>query len=301
MIRTFVVMLLLSVLGDQGYGQNMDTVRIISYNIWNGFDWGKDTGRAENFQDWMKEKDSDVAALQELCGYTHQRLKEEASNWAHSHVALLKTTGYSVGLSSKYPIEIIEKITKGMHHGAIHCRTMGIDFLVVHLHPGSIERRREEMQILIKKIEEISRSTEKLMVLGDFNAHSPFDAHLYDPDGYLLKRLRDNNKEKKGLSGNLVNQDLDYAVISGFLSCPLNDVLRNFTSTIQERGSFPARSLMPLNSESEVEIMARMERIDYILVSEELAPACISAKIFNGEENWYLSDHYPVFAEFLLD
>ena len=58
---------------------------------------------------------------------------------------------------------------------------------------------------------------------------------------------------------------------------------------------------MPLHSENEAQIKARMERIDYILVSEELAPACISAKIFNGEQNWFLSDHYPVFAEFLLD
>jgi len=281
--------------------QEKENLRVISYNIWNGFDWGKDTKRAEDLQQWMLSQAPDVAALQELCAYDEKRLQQEADQWGHPHSVLLKHKGYSVGLSSRHPIEIKEKILKGMHHGALHCKTRGIDFLVVHLHPGSIEVRRKEMQILLEKINTILESTDKLMVLGDFNAHSPHDAHLYDPEGYFLKRLRENNQEKQGLTGNLIHGDLDYSVISGFLSVPLHDVLRTRKKTLEERWSFPGLALSSDQGDSEEELMERMERIDYILVSEALAPSCVTAHIANGEDTKTLSDHYPVLADFIIE
>ena len=301
MRRAITVLFLLIAVSPLLSGQNKEAVRIISYNIWNGFDWGKDTARAQAFQEWMRSVDCDVAALQELCAYNDKRLQQEAALWGHPHSVLLKETGYSVGLSSRYPIELREKILTGLHHGALHCRTRGMDFLLIHLHPGSVERRREEMGILLKKIGEILQHTDKLLVLGDFNAHSPYDTHLYDPEGPLLSRLRENNKDKPGLTGNLANNDLDYSVISGFLSIPLCDVVRPYTHTLDERGSFPARALGPINEEKAEQLEARMERIDYILVSESLLPACVDAKVLNGKENWDLSDHYPVLADFMLD
>jgi exonuclease III len=50
--------------------------------------------------------------------------------------------------------------------------------------------------------------------------------------------------------------------------------------------------------EAKKELLARLERIDFILVSPELNKRCISAKVCNGKENYDLSDHYPVVAEF---
>ncbi|MEN8203225.1 MAG: endonuclease/exonuclease/phosphatase family protein [Bacteroidota bacterium] len=298
MKRIRILLWILLVVPLTAGAQHGDTLRIITYNIWNGFDWGKDTLRASSFQEWMKTMDSDVAALQELCAYNETKLQQEADRWGHSYAVLLKKSGYSVGLTSRYPIELIEKIFEGMHHGALHCRTAGIDFLVVHLHPGSIKKRRKEMQILLKKIAEIRKSGDRFVVLGDFNAHSPFDAHLYDPEGPLLTRMREKGQNKADLTGNLVNNNLDYAVLSGFLSFPLHDVLLPHSTTLWERGSFPGRVLGPLNGESSEQLDARMERIDYILVSESMAPDCVNAKICNGADNWDLSDHYPVIADF---
>jgi len=280
---------------------SLDSLRIISYNIWNGFDWGKDLDRLADFQHWMAAQDCDVAALQELCGYTPERLEEEATEWRHSNTLLLKESGYSVGLSSKQPIELVERIRKGLHHGALHCRTMGLDFLVVHLHPGSIERRREEAKILEEKIRAIQSEGRSLVVLGDFNAHSPIDSTLYDPQGPLLTRLRESNKDKKGASGNLEEGNLDYAVISTFLSLGLLDPVPDHAATLEERGSFPAMALSDLNEESQKHLWARLERIDYILLSEDLMRKCQSARVLNGKENWFLSDHYPVMADFILN
>lgn len=283
---------------DPGSGESL---RIISYNIWNGFDWGKDLDRLRNFQQWMHAQDSDVAALQELCSYNPDRLQEEAAGWGHSHSLLLKESGYSVGLSSKQPIELVERIRKDLHHGALHCRTMGLDFLVVHLHPGSIERRREEARILEEKIRAIQAKGRPLVVLGDFNAHSPYDSTLYDPQGPLLSHLRESNKNKEGASGNLEGGHLDYSVISTFLSLGLHDPVPPRTATLEERGSFPAMALSDLNKESQKQLWERLERIDYILLTEDLAEKCTSARVLNGKENWFLSDHYPVMADFKIE
>ncbi|WP_167618920.1 endonuclease/exonuclease/phosphatase family protein [Maribellus sediminis] len=301
MIKRFVMLLVVLVLPLFVYSQkNEQHLRVMTYNIWNGFEWGKDETRRMNLQHWVDEQQPDVVALQELCDYTPGKLAEDAKSWGHKYSVLLKKTGYSVGLISKYPIEVKEKIIKGMHHGALHCSTNGIDFLVVHLHPGSINRRREEKEILLAKLEEIKTENTKYIVLGDFNANSPFDADLYGPNGDLLTYMRKSN-EGNGLDGNIDNGDLDYSVISSFLSFPLYDVTRKYTSGIQDRGSFPSMVLAPLNNETHEQLLSRLERIDYILVSPELESKCVNAKVCNGEENWFLSDHYPVIADFNMN
>ncbi len=277
-----------------------DTLKVITYNIWNGFDWGKDTVRRKKLQQWMKKHKPSVAALQELCAYTPQKLQEDAESWGHNYSVILKTTGYSVGLTSEFPIHLKEKIQNRLHHGALHCQTAGIDFLVVHLHPGSIKSRMEEAEILLRKLEKIKNENSRYIVLGDFNAHSPFDAHLYDSDGYLLKRLRENNSDK-GINGNVFMNDLDFSVMASFLAFPLYDVARNYTTGINERGSFPGRVLGTFNNETTEQLVARLERIDYILVSPSMIEKCIDAKVNNGVENWFLSDHYPVQAKFIFN
>jgi endonuclease/exonuclease/phosphatase family metal-dependent hydrolase len=89
--------------------------------------------------------------------------------------------------------------------------------------------------------------------------------------------------------------------MSSSLALPLYDVVREKTTGMIERGSFPGRVLGPVNNETAEQLVSRLERIDYILVSPSLKEKCIDAKINNGKENWFLSDHYPVQAKFILD
>lgn len=274
-------------------------LKVMTYNIWNGYDWGKDMDRRAKTTQWIADQNPSIVALQELCKYNDKKLKEDASVWGHGYSVLLKTSGYSVGLTSDEPIEVKEKIMKGMHHGALHCKTKGIDVFVIHFSPSSYLKRREEVAIILDKIEEVSKSNGKFIALGDFNAHSPIDTDLYDPKGALLTRLRESNKDKP-LKGNLFNENLDFAVMSALLASPLLDVCQPFTSGMKERGSFPARALGEVNNETEEQLVDRMVRIDYIMVSPELSTSCVKAKVCNGEENYFLSDHYPVIAEFDL-
>lgn len=272
------------------------SIKIISYNIFNGYDWGKDTLRKYQLLDWMLQQHADVVAWQELCNYTDEKLKEDAKKIGHSFSVLLKASGNSVGLTSKFPIEIKEKIFTGMHHGALHCNSAGIDFIVVHPSPASYLKRKSEAAIILSRIDNVSKRTNQYIVVGDFNAHSPFDADLYK-NNFLLNRLR-SAKSNQDNNGNLNNNELDYEVVSAFLSRSLIDVTQKFTNGISERGSFPGRILGPINHESDHDLINRLERVDYILASPEMSKKCKSSNVCNGKPNWYLSDHYPVMAIF---
>ena len=151
-MKTYILLLVLSLTFTQNAfcqskevkGINSMQVKVMSYNIWNGFEWGKDKERKEKLLAWVKKQNPDVIALQELCAYTPEKLAADAKTWGHEHSILLKKDGYSVGLTSNAPIELKEKIREGMHHGALHCSTLGIDFFVVHFSPFSYLKRREE-------------------------------------------------------------------------------------------------------------------------------------------------------------
>ena len=291
-----VVILIFSV---SAVAQEMNNrFKVITYNIWNGYDWGKDEARRAKVAEWIDRQDPSIVALQELCKYTTEKLEEDARSWGHTYSVLLKTSGYSVGLTSKYPITIKDKILDGMHYGALHCVIKGIDVFVIHFHPGSIAFRRAEVSNMLDKFAAVREHNKFYMVLGDFNSHSPFDADLYDPEGYLLTRLKEQHSDNRIEEGNLGYGDLDYSVMSSLLAFPLIDVCRPFTSGMEERGSFPGRVLGHVNKESEEQLVSRLERIDYILASPELSVKCTGAKVCNGKENHYLSDHYPVMAEF---
>jgi exonuclease III len=271
-----------------------NTFKVITYNIWNGYDWGKDEERRSRVNEWIKNHQPSIVALQELCKYTPEKLKEDAASWDHEHSVLLKTSGYSVGLTSNHPIEVKEKIMKNMHHGALHCTTNGIDVFVIHFHPGDYMRRREEVAIILEKLEKVRTGNDEYIVLGDFNSQSPMDADLYDPLLRMISEHSDSERVKKKLFVN----NFDYVVMSSLLAFPLIDVCQSFTHGILERGSFPGQILGEINNESKEELISRLVRIDYIMVSPELAGKCIGAKVCNEEENYYLSDHYPVIAEF---
>ena len=146
---------------------------------------------------------------------------------------------------------------------------------------------------------EAAENNQQYLVMGDFNALSPFDADLYKNE-VLLNRMRESNADKPK-TGNLVDNEMDFAVLSSFLSFPLIDVCQKLTEGIAERGSFPSRVLGEINNETDEQLLSRLQRIDFIMVSPELAKNCITAEVYNKKSNWYLSDHYPVGAVFEID
>lgn len=269
-----------------------EKIRIISYNIFNGFDWGKDTDRQERFVNWIRQQDPEILALQELCGFTQERLSALAKQWGHPYAVIVKENGYPVGITSKKPIDVKQKMLEHCGHGLLHVKTYGLDVLVTHLNPGNTNQRRLEAETVTAYIKEHALDT--CLLMGDMSAHSPFDGD------YMEETSTDLRMKYGGQSSpNLLNGDFDYSVISRFLSYPLIDVCQKFTG-ISERTSFPTPILMYLSRNKEVRKRIG-ERLDYIFVTPALMPMVVDAFIYNGPENDYLSDHYPVGVDLCVE
>ncbi|MET2985081.1 endonuclease/exonuclease/phosphatase family protein [Aureibaculum conchae] len=276
--------------------ESESTFKVMTYNIWNGFNWGKDTIRHADWIQWIKSKKPNVLALQELCGYDEEKLKVDAAKWGHQYVKILKSEGYPVGLTSNKPITLKERAIDDFWHGLLHCETYGIDFFVVHLSPADVEFRLKEAGFIAEKAKKIKN--DKFIILGDFNAHSPFDEEVLKRNENLHKKyLRNENKSKYS---NLRYGEFDYSVVSTFLAVPAIDVSQSFID-ISNRYTFPSPVLLGSYRKTMDEVIQTRERIDYILTSPIISKLCTNVTIYNKGETKTFSDHYPIMAEFNLE
>lgn len=279
-----------------------DSIKILSYNIWNGFDWGKDLDRKNKMTEWLKEVDADVIGFQELNDFTPEKLDVWAKEFGHEYSILLKEDGYPIGITSKQPIQLKTKMLGGLWHGMLHVKTYGIDFIVVHLSPHDWAFRRKEAEIISDYTQKsvLMEGNSKLMVLGDFNSQSPFDVNYDAQNTFSLKRKQLSDSLRRAKNGpdayqNLRFGSIDYSVISKFLSLPLIDVVQKKQADHNKK-SFP--TLVLGNDISKSEFEKNQQRIDYILVSPNLENQLIHAEILNQGTPDILSDHYPVQATF---
>lgn len=304
MNRLFLFLAILVFHQSEVYAQNQP-LKVITYNIWNGFDWGKDTDREKAMVQWLKEQDADVIGFQELNAFTPEKLAQLARQWGHPYTLLLKEDGYPIGISSKTPLELKSRMLGGFWHGMLHAKTRNVDFLVVHLSPHDWKFRRSEAEIVSNYIENVlvNNDQEKFMVIGDFNSHSPFDAGFDVAHPETLKRNQESDRLRLAENGpsayqTLRNGRFDYSVMSRFLSLPLIDVVQIYTKESQKT-SFPT----PLVTKelSPAQRADYQQRIDYILVSPYFEFRCTQAEVVNMGMPEGLSDHYPVIASFTLE
>lgn len=288
LLLLFTIGLNQSILGQT----NSKKLKVMTYNIWNGFDWGKDSLRNKELIHWVKEQNPDVLALQELCGYDESKLRADAEKWGHPYVYILKERGYPTGLTSKEPIELIEKNVDNFWHGLLHVKTYGIDFFVVHLSPSDSDIRLREARQIKSRIQELQ--TDSYLILGDFNSHSPLDAYWLESKVELKASME---KKEGDQYDNLRHGEFDYAPISEFLSVPAIDLGLNKLD-FQESFTFPAPVLVGQYGQTPETILQNRVRIDYILASPKLAKQCVNLEVFNQGPPEKLSDHFPVMAEF---
>lgn len=277
---------------ERHWKPNVEKIRIISYNIFNGFDWGKDKGRQLRFINWIKDKDPEVVAMQELCGFTQESLTLLAKTWGHNYAVILKEDGYPVGITSKKPISLKNKILKNSGHGLLHVETYGLDFLVTHLNPSDTRKRHGEAAFILDYLK--NNHLDNFLLMGDMNAHSPMDAEYMETHSTnLLMKYGGKN------STNLIDGRFDYSTISSFLSYPLVDVCRKYVTT-NKRTTFPTPILMGVSRHKEVRAKVE-ERIDFIFAPFNLFNKVVDAFIFNEGDTDYLSDHYPIGVDLLLE
>jgi exodeoxyribonuclease III len=250
--------------------------KIITYNVWVGYHDGEHSRfpcypsgikRKEGIYEWLKDQEPDVVVFQELMDYTADKLREESGYWGHNYTVTLRDKGMAIGISSRYPIDVKEILTEGMHHGLIYCNRKGIDIIGTHLWPSFDETILNEAKVVGKRVMKSFKEGNAVIVLGDFNAFSPEDDPFIDQETITMY---------KKWNWELENGRPSYRVMQYFLDLGLKDVCTKFTK----------------NNE------ARNMRYDYILASPGLIKKCTDATHIQDKDFLKLSDHFPVVAEF---
>jgi endonuclease/exonuclease/phosphatase family metal-dependent hydrolase len=260
-------------------------LRIITYNVWYGF--SEVPERKSVWLAWMNEQDPDIVSLQELNGYTDQKLAEDARSYGHAYSAILKEDGFPTGITSRYPIEDIQRIREGFQHGLLRVRIKGIYIYVIHLHPSNWEIRKAEIHQILGDIERLPPES-KVILAGDFNTFSSLDSSYYTHDRLeTFFSARDSLYDEM----NLNNGQLDYTVIQDILNYGFIDTeARERDPFYIFSGSFPSR----IEKEGE---HGDHRRLDYIFVSKNLAKNVKNAAIIANDTTHILSDHLPVFLD----
>lgn len=294
-MQRLILLMLVSCL--PAYGQPRDDstpekLRIITHNVWYGFT-KKTQPRYANWKRWMKAQAPDVVSLQELNGYTEERLQADAESWGHLYSVLLKEDGFPTGITSRYPITEVKRLRQGFHHGLLRCRIQGIWFYVVHFHPSNFQWRISEAALLKRDVESLPDENPKVMLVGDFNGFSPADRSQYDSDERLVPFFQSLD-QKNSRARNLNNGTLDYGGIQAILDQGYTDVIASRRSPqLPFVGTFPTALVSDQDHGTD-------RRLDYIFASPSLSAKVESAAILRDHCTEMLSDHIPVTATIRL-
>jgi len=268
-------------------------LRVLAYNVLYVFDHGKEVEAGSR---WIRDQEPDLVALQELTNIPESRLEELAAGWGHEHSALLKTSGFSVGLTSNREIEVVDRLLDGLHHGCLHARVDGIHVFVVHLSPFRWEVRRSEAELLLEHILPLLESGAEVLVLGDFNALSPDDRALLEAQPEVLEKALASDAKHEHVT-NLRDGALDFSVMQAFFDAGLRDVALPFLEASEEtRWTFTTG----IWTEEKAEAPEGGTRIDFVLADPELAGAATGARVVRDGVVNRTSDHYPVVVDFVL-
>ncbi len=273
-----------------------DTLTIATYNIWEGLE--NDPVRYSNFLKWVEEKNPDVLMLDELVGFTPEKLEKLGKDCGMPHTSLLKEEWYPVGVVSRHPVETVNRIItpmeivlgqkKGLWHGLLHVKTAGVDLLITHLSPFDYKFRRQEADIITNYADSLGLTD--YLVAGDLNSISPYDADLMATKKKWLRNAKKGDAKRPDWNNLNPMGNFDISVISAFLASGLSDPLVKFNNDPRDRMTFPSafsRKMEP----GDPRIDSVSTHLDYILLSPKLMKRCISAKVDRVEG---VSDHYPV-------
>jgi endonuclease/exonuclease/phosphatase family metal-dependent hydrolase len=157
-------------------------MKILHYNILDGCE--NDPPRLAAVQQWIADQNADIACLCECNRWNNPpgiAAHAKACGFPHAHL-LVGHSPYSIALLSKSPIELVDQVTTGVHHGILHARTAGQHVICSHFSPHERLMRVHEAKTVAAIVASI---TEPLVVMGDFNSASPADVaatNLIPPD-----------------------------------------------------------------------------------------------------------------------
>ncbi len=293
LVRAGVLVLMLAL---SGHAYAQDSLRVMTYNIWDGFEHRPD--RRAAFVDLIREQAPDVVMVQELVEFYGDSLAELGRQCGLPYTAILKEEWYPVGVMSRTPVEVLERRwspyeeiferREGLWHGFMHVRTADLDLLITHLSPFDYAYRLNESRQICAYAD--SAGLTDYLVAGDLNSYSPADSvRLVTLEKWREASLKADAKRAQWKNLNPEGM-FDLTTQTNFLEHGLIDPVPQFVTDPAERVTHPtfySRGKGP----GDAGVAERQRRIDYILLSPSLAARCINAKIIKAEG---ISDHYPV-------
>ncbi len=261
--------------------ESNQTLKILSYNVWNGFQH-QDTSIRAKYMDWVKKLDPDIVAYQEMNYHSQRDVEDLADEYFHPFAIQQKEDGYPLSITSKMPIVNVQRVLDNLGHGYLYGNTYGIHLFVVHLHPGSYRKRQEEIKTVLAHAA-LCPDDEMIMIVGDFNAVSPVDSINYSEGSvyYDIELLR--TREHMHVQNLKEDETLDYSVIQSVLDAGFVDVY-----DLINKGKFKSSTLW------------EESRIDFAFVNHNFSEHVIYADIIHDEITDQISDHYPVYFEIKL-
>lgn len=275
--------------------QKPATLKFINYNVLHGFN--NDSVLTARYVNWIKKANPDVIAYQELNGYTQDSLEELAKRYGHPYAVLNTGVTHPIGLTSRYPIVMVQHITTNMWHSYLYGNINGVHFFVTHLSPFEVQLRRADADRILAHAK-LLPANDQIIISGDFNAMAARDSAYFDKT--LLGAMRKSEGRREPKSGlpivkgktiyrnNLDNGQIDYTVTNRMLAAGFKDAF--YLTNKKYKHSAPTRG----HAGNEW----KQHRIDYIWVNDAMAKKVKMADIIQDEETHYLSDHYPVVLTF---
>lgn len=256
-------------------------LKILSYNVLKGFQG--DTANMTRYVTWVKARNPDIVFYQEMNGFTQKSLENFAQRYGHNYAVLAKETGYSVALTSRFPIINVQKVLDNMWHGYLYANIQGVSVMAVHLSPFVYQKRLSEVKQILAQASLLSKKA-PVIIAGDFNSFQAQDSTSYSEKGLLSQIKREkSNREIRTLN----NGQYDYSVTGEMEKAGFRDAI-NIVSP-KFNFSMPTKKYdAPYKSKI---------RIDYIWLSPSLAKKVAKAGILYDTETDVMSDHYPAWAQ----
>jgi len=267
-------------------------MKFLSYNVLHGF--SGDTARESNYVEWVSKINPDVIAYQELNGFTQDSLEKLAKRYGHLYAAINTGVTHPIGITSRYPIVMVQHVTENMWHSYLYGIVNGVHVFVTHLSPFDVNSRRADLDIVLAHTA-LLPADEKIIVMGDFNSLASIDSAQYGEN--LLAAMRKSEGRLEPKSGlpivegktiyrhNLDNGRIDYTVTNKMLAAGFRDAY--YLTNKKFKASAPTEGYRNKNS--------KLKRIDYIWVNGAMAATVRAADIIDDSQTKNLSDHYPVF------
>lgn len=272
-------------------------MKLINYNVLHGFN--SDSTLENRFIHWAKKQDADIFTFQELNGFTQDRLEELAEKYGHPYAILNTGVTHPIGITSRYPIVMVQQVTTNMWHSYLYGNINGVHVFVTHLSPFEVQKRRADTDRILAHVG-LLPAHDKVLIAGDFNALAAADSvHYGEKLAVAMRKSEGRLEPKSGLPivkgktiyrNNMDNGAIDYTVTNKMLAAGFYDSFYLKNKTFKPSA--------PTEAHRGAETILR--RIDYIWVNGELSKNVTAADVIHSEETKQLSDHYPVTVTFKL-